>query len=301
MLAAPINPADLNVLEGRYGINPSLPAVVGNEGVGVVEACGPSVEAGGTGVSPVRVGQRVIAPGVMGAWCSARNVAIDRLVPVPDDVPLEQGAMLTVNPPTAWLLLHQFVTLAPGDWVVQNAANSAVGRFVIQIARRQGWRTVNVVRRAALVGELRALGADVVVTDDAPWAKQIAGLTGGAWPRLGLNAVGGDSARAVARALAPGGTLVTYGAMAKQPLVIDNRLLIFQGIAFRGFWLTGWWRTAAADQRRELYATLAAGQRDGWLQAPIAATYPLAAARDAILAAQQEARPGKVLFVMAEQ
>ena len=291
VLASPVNPADLNLIEGTYAIRPPRPFVVGMEGVGIVAACGRDVH-------DLAPGQWVIAPVRAGWWSTERVLDAADLIPLPADVPRAAAAMLTVNPPTAYRMLHDFVPLAPGDWLVQNGANSAVGRAVIQIARHCGWRTVNVVRRPELIAELQALGADVVVTGETPLSRQIRDLTGGAELRLGLNAVGGESARQLAKSLAPHGTLVTYGAMAREPLTVDNRALIFQDIRFRGFWVSDWFRQASRPQITEMFAALLSLVRAGRLAPPVAGTYPLTAAREAVGHAAQSSRTGKILFVM---
>src|SRR5262249_47267885 len=152
-------------------------------------------------VTTLSVGQHVVAPMRLGWWCTARVMDAAGTIPLPADLPVEVAAMLAVNPPTAYRLLKDFVELKPGDWVIQNAANSGVGRCVIAIARHWGLRTINVVRRKELFSELKALGADVVLTDETPVSKQIDVPV-----KLGLNAVGGESARQIAKSLVPHGT-----------------------------------------------------------------------------------------------
>ena len=291
MKTAPINPADINVLEGKYAILPPLPAVLGIEGVGVIAQTGNTV-------FNLEVGQYVIAPTRMGAWCEAYIADASELIPLPSDIPLEQAAMLSINPPTAWRMLEDFVPLKPGDWLLQNAANSAVGRFVIQIAHHRGLRTINIVRRVELIPELQAEGADIVVTDDLPLSKQIRDLTGGASAQHGLNAVGGDSAHEIAKSLGNHGTLVTYGAMGRQPLQIANGLLIFKDLRFRGFWISAWYKRADAKAVQEMFAQLIPLMTAGKLKCPIEKTYPLTDAKSALSHASQSHRKGKILFVM---
>ncbi len=276
---SPVNPADINVLEGKYPVRPELPGVPGVEGAGILEN-----------------GTHVLLPHRFGAWREAGNAPEAALVHVPAGVPLEQAAMLRINPATALCMLREFVSLAPGDWVIQNAANSAVGRCIIQLARHHGWRTINVVRRADIIPELTAAGADAVLIEGATLTADIHAITGKNGARIALNAVGGDSATRIAGALAPGGTIVTYGAMSRQPLRIPNGLLIFQDIAWRGFWVTRWYERATPAQRAALFAELFDLAARGILHTPIEAIYPLTAIATALEHAQRPLRSGKIIL-----
>src|SRR5882724_10605410 len=213
MRAAPINPADLNQIEGKYPVRAELPATPGFEGAGIVADVGAEVKG-------LTSGTLVILPHNVGTWSDAVAVKADELVVVPEGIKPVQGAMLKINPMTAWRLLHDYVNLARGDWLIQNACNSAAGRAVIQIAHELGYKTVNVVRRAELVDELRVEGGDVVLVDGEKLCDEVKNATSGAAIRLGLNAVGGESALRLANCLAFGGTLVSFGAMSLQPLKI---------------------------------------------------------------------------------
>jgi trans-2-enoyl-CoA reductase len=288
MLAAPINPADLNVIEGTYGELPPLPATIGNEGAGEILALG-------AGVENLRVGQKVL-PLAFGTWTSELILPAKNAIPLPDDIDIQQASMLTVNPATAWRLLHDFASLQPGDWIAQNAANSGVGRAVIQLAHHLGFRTLNVVRRPELLEELRALGGDVVVTEEVDLRREAHQLCRGTLPTLALNSVGGSSALNIANALAPGSPHVTIGAMARQPLKIPNGLLIFQNLAFRGFWLRRWKETAPAADIQSTYATLADLLHRGILHTPVQQVLPLSEAPAALAAAMQDKRTGKILL-----
>jgi len=290
MRAAPVNPADINVIEGRYGKQPPLPAAIGNEGVGEVVQLGP-------GVTGLALGQWVRpVPGV-GSWQEALIAEPADLTPLPSGLTSEQAATLCVNPATAWRMLHDFVALAPGDWVVQNAGTSAVGRAVIEICRHLGYRTLSVVRREEAIDELRALGGDLVVTEAAHLGREIEPLTGGPRPRLALNGVGGPSALNLVKALAPGGTVVTYGAMGKAPLSLPGGLLIFNDLRAAGFWVTAWYERADREATAAMLDELGRLLQQGALTVNIEARYPLAEAPAAVAHARRDGRRGKVLLV----
>ena len=287
--AAPINPADLNQIEGKYPIRAPLPATPGFEGAGVVEELGP-------GVRDLTVGSRVILPHDLGTWREAAVVKAGRLVAVPNEIAPEQAAMLKINPLTAWRMLHDFVRLKPGDWLIQNAANSAAGRAVIQIAHQLGYRTINVVRRKELLEELRAQGGDVVLLDNDELREAAAAASAGAPIRLGLNAVGGESALRLAKIVAPEATIVTYGAMSLKPLTLPNGLLIFKNLCFTGFWVNKWYENATAEKRAEAFQSLFALAKRGLLQARIERSYPLKDVRAAVERSGQGERSGKIIF-----
>lgn len=289
--AAPINPADLNAIEGKYPARLTLPATPGFEGAGVVAEIGAAVK----GVQP---GDQVILPHSAGSWREALAVKASELVVCPAPLDPAQAAMLKINPATAWRTLHDFVELAPGEWVIQNAANSGAGVAAIQIARELGWRTVNVVRRPELIEELRAAGGDLVLLDDESLRAEVKAQTGGAAIRLALNAVGGESALRLANCLAPAGTLVTYGAMSLQPLRVPNGLLIFKDLRWRGFWINQWYDCAAPEERAAMFERLFDLARRGVLRTKVEKTYPLAEAVAAVRHAGQSARAGKILFRM---
>jgi len=206
--------------------------------------------------------------------------------------------MLKVNPITAWRMLHDFVSLQPGEWLIQNAANSAAGRCVIQIARELGYKTVNVVRRPELVAELQELGGDVVLIDGENFRGEVAAATGSAPIRLALNAVGGENALRVAKTLAADGTMVTYGAMSLQPLSMPNGMLIFKNLRFTGFWVNKWYDAATPQQRAETFGPIFDMAKRGLLQTKVEKTYPLSEAKAATAHASRDKRAGKILFAL---
>ena len=289
VLAAPINPSDLMTITGDYGQLPPLPAVGGNEGVGRVVEVAPDVDTPAPGT-------RVLLPVGIGSWATHVTARADTLVPLPDAGDPVQLSMLAINPPTAALLLQDIVDLQPGEWVIQNAANSAVGGYAVQPARARGLRTVNVVRRQAACAQVAA-GADAVLVDGDDLAARVRDATGGAKIRLGIDAVGGAATDRLAQALAPGGTVVNYGAMGGGLCELSPLALIFRGITLRGFWLASWFEQSTPAQRTELFGSLAARIVDGSLHAPVANRYPLDAIADALAAAGEGGRGGKVVLV----
>jgi trans-2-enoyl-CoA reductase len=292
LLAAPINPADLNQIEGKYPIRAPLPATPGFEGAGVVEEVGSVVR-------DLAAGTRVILPHDLGTWREAAVVKAAKLVAVPNDIVPEQAAMLKINPITAWRMLHDFVRLEKGDWLIQNAANSAAGRAAIQIARELGYRTVNVVRRKELIDELRAEVADVVLLDNDDLREAVETATGGAPIRLALNAVGGESALRLAKVVAPEATIVTYGAMSLKPLTLPNGLLIFKNLCFTGFWVNKWYEQATAAERAETFERIFDLAQRGLLETKVERTYPLGEFTAAVARAGQGGRAGKIVFNFA--
>ncbi|MGE0439030.1 MAG: zinc-dependent alcohol dehydrogenase family protein [Gemmatimonadales bacterium] len=292
MVAAPINPSNLLTLTGQYGALPPLPAIGGSEGVGRVEALG-------DGVTEFAVGQLVLIPPGTGSWVTHLLLNARALIPLPDGADPLQLAMLAVNPPTAALLLSDFVPLAAGEWVIQNAANSGVGGYLIQLARRRGLRTVNLVRRESAVAATEALGGDVVLVDGGDLARRVSDATGGAPIRLAIDAVAGDATSRLAQCLVPGGTVVNYGALSGEPCRIPPAALIFRGITLQGFWLATWFRTASPEVQRALYGELTQLVASGVLRARVQATYPVARIQEAVAAAAAGERDGKVLVVGA--
>jgi len=283
---SPIDLSDLLVASGAYPFRPTLPSVIGNEGVGRILAVGP-------GVDNVAVGDRVLTPLYGLAWAERIVAPADGLFALPADVDPQQLAMLTINPPTAGLLLSEFVDLTPGDWVVQNAANSGVGRAVIAFAKARGFKTINLVRRAELIDELKALGGDVVIVDGPEGLDLAKEALGTAAPRLAIDGVGGPGAASLISLLGRDGTLVAYAALSKAPIAVSALALIFKRISLRGFFLSDPEHVAKIAP---LVAEAAELLRSGRLHAPVAATYPLSAIKEAVAHVQ---RGGKVLLDVA--
>jgi len=281
VLRAPINPSDLIQVSGNYGVKPPLPAVAGNEGLGrIVEGKGE--------------GQLVLLPAGQGTWVTEVVCDPRHLVPMPEG-DLDQLSMLLVNPATAHLLLQEFVDLNEGDWVIQSAANSAVGGYLVQLARARGINVVNVVRRESAVQPLKDSGADIVLVDGPDLAKRVKAACG-AKMKLAVDAVAGDTFGRLGDTLERGGTLVNYGGMSNQPCQIEAGGLIFRDIVIRGFWLVNWFEHATKEDRTATYAALTKAVLSGDLYAPIDRHFTLDQIAEAAKYSWAGARAGKVML-----
>jgi mitochondrial enoyl-[acyl-carrier protein] reductase / trans-2-enoyl-CoA reductase len=287
VLAFPINPADMWFCRGSYRLKPPLPATPGAECVGRVTAVG-------DGVRHVKPGDLVINL-QRENWTQRRKVNAEDAIPLPAGIDLRQAAMVRINPATAELMLSDFVTLKGGDWLIQNVANSAVGRLAIVLAHQRGLRTVNIVRRADLAGELRQLGADLVLVDGDDLADRVARETGGAKIMLGLEAIGGKATGRIADCLASDGTLVHYGSMSGVNPDVERSNFVYRGIRLTGFMLGRFLSRRTAEQIRSIYAGLAQQVMDGRLSAPVDTVYPIEKITEALAHADKGGRNGKIL------
>jgi len=287
VLLFPINPADVSFCRGLYRLRPALPATPGAECIGRVSAVG-------AGVSNVKPGDLVINL-QRENWTQRRRVGADDVIAVPAGLDLRQAAMLRINPPTALLLLTDIVDLRRGDWVIQNVANSAVGRLLIRLARARGLRTVNVVRRSSLFAELEALGADVCVVDGPDLPEAAKAAAGGAPIRLGIDAVSGHATARISASLGDGGVVCNYGSMSGEDPVMARAALTSGGQKLVGFILGRGLATRSLTEIRRLYADLARQVADRYLTAPVEKVYPIEDIKAALVHAQQGGRAGKIL------
>jgi len=290
MRARAINPSDLLTVRGLYGALPKLPATPGLEGMGEVAAVG-------AGVQTVKAGQRVIPLGVPGTWQEYMLVPSMQLIPVPDSVNDQTAAQFVVNPLTAWIMTMEELAMAPGEWLLQTAAGSTLGRVVLQIARLRGFKTINVVRRREQVEELKGLGADeVICTDDEDIVDRVNAITGGAGIVKAIDAVGGETGAAAARALGRNGVMLVYGLLSLKPMALDTGRMIFTTSTIRGFWLSEWFRTAAPAKLMSVTGEMMRSMATNEIVPPVEAEYPLADVLAAVAHAERPGRSGKVLL-----
>jgi NADPH:quinone reductase-like Zn-dependent oxidoreductase len=282
---APINLNDLSLIQGVFLVRPSLPSVVGNEGVGRILAVG-------DGVEHLKIGDRVLVPLYAFSWRERLVVPATGLFILPEADP-RQLAMLGINPPTASLLLDEASDLKPGEWVVQNAANSGVGRSIIAIGRARGLKTINLVRRPELIPELQAIGGDFVIVDDDGTLDKIRAAIGNGRVPLAIDGVGGRSSATIAGALSEFGTLVVYARLGGGSVMINALDLIAKRIVAKGFFLNNPDTEAKIPSAlRECVPLVASGA----IHVPVAGIYPLTTLREAVLHAQSG---GKVLLEVA--
>lgn len=284
MMYAPIGPTDLFLAEGHFGKGLPLPSVIGGEGIGVVRKLGPDVDP-----SMFKVGDRVLVPAPTPAWAQRVLAPANDLVYVPRDADAAQASMLAINPATASLLLSEFTQLKPGDWVLQNAANSGVGRSVIAFAKQRGLKTINLVRRPELIDELVAAGADIVLLNSDDVASAIKGSAAEGRTMLALDGIGGRASETLSRALSSNGHLVAYVAI-DEPMVVDAQKVIFNSLVIGGFFI---YQPKYAAKLKAARVAAVELVREKHLHVPVVATFPLHLIKEAVQRAQQG---GKVLL-----
>jgi NADPH:quinone reductase-like Zn-dependent oxidoreductase len=289
VVAFPINPADLSFCRGRYRLKPPLPATPGAECVGRVRAIG-------AGVARVKPGDLVINL-QRENWASQRVVREEDVLPAPAGVPLEQVAMLRINAPTARLLLSDLVALKRGDWIIQNAANSAVGRLVVEMGAARGLNVICVTRRADVHEALARLGAASCLIDDDDLASRARHAAGGAPIRLALDAVAGAAGARMAAALADEATLCVYGALSGEDARIATSDCLYRGVRVEGFMLGRFLSRRSNQEIAALYGALGAEMQAGRLHAPVGARYPIEEIEAALRHAERAGHDGKILVL----
>jgi NADPH:quinone reductase-like Zn-dependent oxidoreductase len=283
VLYSPVNPSDLLLMQGTYPIQPELPAVIGGEGVGRVASIGSSV-------STVKPGDIVTIPFGTFAWSEKVVAKAEELVVLPANVDLPQAAMLSINPPTAVLLLEEFVSLNSGDWVVLNAANASVSHTIIAVAKSKGIKTLGIVRRKEAVDIALKAGADVVLIDDENVVIEAKKATNNAEIKLGLDAVGGKAANSIAQIIGNEGYLVCYALMSGEPINVSQIGLIFRRIQIHGFFM--YLPYYIPKLKNAILQSLQLLEQ-GKLNVPVAEIYPLERVKEAI---QHTINGGKVLL-----
>jgi len=289
--AAPVHLADLYCMRGIENFRMPLPATPGFEGVGVITALGCEVRS-------LSIGERVMLPMGTQTWVEKLTAPATAFAPAPEGK-LEELALLPINPPTSYLILEDYGDLKPGDWVIQNAANSNCGLYLIQLAKLKGIKTVNVVRRESLIPELKAIGGDVVLLDGDDLDARVKKATGDAAIRLAVDAVNGAATTRLARCLADGGTVLVYGMLTGEPCQLPADMVFLRDIRLEGFYTLRCFENRNAAQIKAIYEYLGGLISDGTLTARIAATYTLDQVAEAVTHAGRKGaeREGKIILL----
>jgi NADPH2:quinone reductase len=295
ILASPVNPSDLLYVRGHYaGVQPRFPSPVGFEGVGVVDALGPQAH------SPVP-GQRVVVLNSTGGnWADYAVVPAQDLLPAPDDLPDEQVACFTINPASAILMLRHVLAIPPGEWLLQSAASGELGRMIIRLAKHDGIRTVNVVRRREAAAELQRLGADaVIVSADGPIDEQVRRIVGPQGVKYAIDPVVGETGTEMYQALGEEGRMLVYGSLTGQPIRVgaDPRLILAGHRVLEVFWLGYWLPRLDETAQRELVREIVTLLHDGTLATSAVSRFPLDEIGPAVTQAEAPGKHGKVILV----
>jgi NADPH:quinone reductase-like Zn-dependent oxidoreductase len=291
MEAAPINPSDFLLVRGSYGVRPALPFSVGAEGVGRVTRTGSKVDVALQGKRAL-----ILPTYEQGTWADQVVVAVRNIVPVSDEADPVQLSMIGINPATAYLLLNRYVSLVPGDWIGQTAANSAMGQYLIALAKLAGVKTLNIVRREEAAEQVRQWGGDRVVLQSDNLHSDIEEALGGKKLALVLDTVGGAPVGELARSLKTGGSIVVYALQSGQFPVIPAGEFIYRGLSLHGFWLINWIRNAPGAEVQEIYQKLGDLVADGSLRAEVEHVYRLDQFKEAFGQSLKSNRSGKTLF-----
>lgn len=291
MLASPINPSDLIFISGTYGIRPALPATPGFEGVGVVER-------GGGLLGWLRKGKRVaVLNDQTGNWREFTTVPARQVIPVPRDISDEQAACFFVNPATAIVMTQKVLQIPRGQWLLQSAAGSSLGRMIIRLGKRLGFRTINVVRRPDAIEELKTLGADeVICAEGHAITEQVQSITSGQGVRYAIDPVGGETGSAVVASLASGGHALLYGLLSGQPVSIDPRFLLDGSKRVEGFLLSDWAQQQNIFTLLKLFRHVWGLIREGILSTDRVSSFPFAEFSKAVEQSMMPGKPGKVVL-----
>src|SRR3984893_2072728 len=291
MEAAPVNPSDFLFVRGIYGIRPAFPSSMGAEGVGRVSKIGSKVDVA------LRGKRVLILPTYeQGTWAEELVVPVRNIVPVGDGGDPLQLSMMAINPATAYLLLNRYVSLMPGDWIGQTAANAAMGQYIIALAKLAGVKTLNVVRRKEAAEQVREWGGDRVVFQSDNLHKDVEEALDGKKLSLVLDMVGGTPVGELAKSLKPGGSIVVYALQSGQFPAIPPGDLIYRGLSLHGFWLINWIRNAPRTEIQEIYQKLGDLVADGSLSAAVDHVYALEQFKEAFDESLKSNRSGKILF-----
>ena len=286
---ASIHNHDLLTIRGQYGFKPEMPAIGGSEAVGIIDAVGSDVK-------NLKVGQRVAAASVQATWAEYFVAVEDMVFPMPDSLDDEMAAQLIAMPLSA-LMLIEFLELKSGQWVIHNAANGAVGKSLAMLAAARGINTINVVRSGDAIKELEALGIKHNInTSDDDWKDQVKAILGDEKISAAVDSIGGESSNDLLALLGHGGTLASFGIMSGKPMVLNPTHIIFKQATIKGFWGSKISQEMSVENKQRLVDELIERANNGNLKLPVEATFDLADILKAVDGKMQSEKNGKVLL-----
>ncbi|QDT94446.1 zinc-dependent alcohol dehydrogenase family protein [Gimesia algae] len=300
MLASPVNPSDLLNIRGGYSSRPSLPATPGFEGVGIVEANG-----GGLRGALFKGKRVVVLNRRTGNWSEKVVVPSEYVIPVSSRLTLEEAATFFVNPATAYVLVKSLLDVPRGEWLLQTAAASAVGKMVVRLGINYGFQTLNIVRRHDQAEQLKNAGASHVVVFNAEHdnervlVEQIRKHLGSETVKYAIDAVGGKTASTIVRILAERARMIVYGSLDQTPLDFMSRDLIRTGATLEGFWLARHMESLSLPAKLRLVSKLTGFIRNGVLATEIGKVFPLEEVAEAVTEAERTGKSGKVLIQLS--
>lgn len=288
-ILASIHNHDLLTIRGQYGFKPELPAIAGSEAVGVIDAIGSEV-------TDLTVGQRVAAASVQATWAEYFVAPAEMVFAVPDSLDDEMAAQLVAMPLSALMLL-EFLAVESGQWVIHNAANGAVGKSLAMLAAARGVQTINVVRSSDALAELEAIGVkNNVNSEEDDWKAQVKSILGDDKISAAVDSVGGENSGELLSLLGHGGTFAVFGAMSGKPMQLNPTDVIFKQATLKGFWGSKLSQEMSVENKQRLVDELIERAIDGKLQLPVEATFDLADISKAVDGKLQSSKHGKVLL-----
>ena len=288
-ILASIHNHDLLTIRGQYGFKPEMPAIGGSEALGIIDAVGSEVK-------DLKVGQRVAAASVQATWAEYFVAAADMVFPMPDSLEDEMAAQLIAMPLSALMLL-EFLEVESGQWIIHNAANGAVGKSLAMLAAARGVKTINLVRSSDALAELDGLGIkNNINTSDEDWKDQVKAIIGSDKISAAVDSVGGENSGDLLSLLGHGGTFAAFGAMSGKPMVINPTHMIFKQAIMKGFWGSKLSQEMSVENKQRLVDKLIDRAVDGQLKLPVEAVFDLADIVKAVDGKLQSGKKGKVLL-----
>ena len=284
---SPIQPADIMFIQGRYRFKPKFPQTAGLEGAGVIEASGENVN---------DLTGKLVSFFERNAWAEYIVVPKESIVILPDNFPIDKAVQFYLNPFTAWGLLEESKMVA-GEWLLVTAANSAVSRLVIQLAKLRGINVIAAVRDGKQANELTALGADaVILIEGEQFSEQINAITSGMGVHAALDAVGGTAGTKILQNMAVNGRVIIYGLLSNEPVQFFNSQIIYKNLEIKGFGIRGFLQNQSKVQRNEMVQTLIEEIAKPSFELPVAGAFSLERFKEALTANDQRDKKGKIIF-----